>query len=364
MPLSPSEETNRKSLPGNTKLQKRFTEPSDLIDTETYIVRPEQHRETTDLPVNNSYDYQQKHKKNSVIKNRDNVHDVIPRQPNEPYASNHMLPNMDHNTYEKQHMSHNVAYQNHMMIDNFEYNVFKKNDSSDAHSELTESNVEERHGSKPDVSHNITYQTQFMTDNPEENVFRKSDRAEQTAYSELTEPNVEEKNDSKKYDKSSKMAYQNRIMTDNSEDNVFRKMDRSEQTSYSDHMETNGFTTPYADINPDYDKMEQDTDYEIEEEDTNNYVHEDTDKTECNDRFTCSVGQSSTENVSDKAGKEGDGGKLDNTMDRFIDDSVKIFKNSFTIKFPTFERIANKISEWFQFVFGMKSRDEGKILHY
>jgi hypothetical protein len=200
-----------------------------------------------------------------------------------------------------------------------------------------------------------------MTDNSAENVFRDSDRSEQTAYSELMGSDAEDEN----ADKSRKIAYQNHIMTDNSADG-FKKMDRSELTVYSDHTELNEFTRPSTDTNLDYDEMrehEQDLGYEMEGEDTKNCLHEDKDTTESRDKVTCSVAKGSTENVSDEAGEEGDGGKLENMMDRFIDDSVKIFKNSFTIKFPTFERITNKIFEWFNIVFGTKSRDEGKIIN-
>jgi hypothetical protein len=294
------------------------------------------------------------------------MHDVIQTEPNGPYAPSHMLPNMDDNTYIKPDMFHNGAYQNHMTTDNFDANAFRTNDNSVAYSRDTESNIEERHGSKKsDVAHNITYQIQFVADNSEENVFTESNTSEQTAYSELTGSYVEDENDARTPDKSRNITYQDRTMADNSED-VFRKMDRSQQTAYSDQTEINEFTTPYTDINPDYDEMkehEQDVGYEMEDEDTKNCLHDDKDILENNDKVSCSVAKSSTDNVSNEAGKEGDGGKLDNMMDRFIDDSVKIFKNSFTIKFPTFERITNKIFEWFQTVFGTKSRDEGKIIN-
>jgi hypothetical protein len=350
-PISASEETNRNSPLENTKLEKRFTQPSDLTETETYIVRPEIHEATTDLPMKSTYIYLRNHKRSSVTTNRDKVHDIIQTEPNGPYVSSHMLPNL--------------AYQNRMMTHNFEANVFRKNDNSDAYSYVTESNIEEKYGSeKSDVARNITYQTEFLTDNSAENVFSESNTSEQTAYSELTGSDVEDEIDGMKPDKSRDIAYQNHVTTDNSED-VFRKMDRSEQTVYSDYTEINGFTTPYTDINPDYDEMkerEQDVGYAMEDEGTKNCLHEDEDIMESNDKVTCSVAKSSTGNITDEA-VEGDDGKSDNMMDRFIDDSVKIFKNSFTIKFPTFERITNKIFEWFQTVFGTKSRDEGKIIN-
>jgi hypothetical protein len=349
-PIPASEETNRNSPLENTGLEKRFTQPSDLTETETYIVRPEKHEATTDIPMKSSYVYLQNHKRSSVTTNKDKMHDIIPTEPNRPHAPSHMVPNL--------------AYQNRMMTHNFEANVFRKNDNSDAYSHITES--EEKYGTKKsDVAHNLTYQTEFVTDNSAENVFTEGNRSEESAYSELTGSDVEDENDAREPDKSSNMAYQNHIITDNSED-VFRKMDRSEQTAYSDDVEINEFTTPYTDTNPDYDEKnerEQDVGYEMEDEDTRNCLREDKDKMESNDKVICSVAKSNAENVSDKAGEEGDGGKLDNMMDRFIDDSVKIFKNSFTIKFPTFERITNKLFEWFQIVFGTKSRDEGKIIN-
>ena len=50
-------------------------------------------------------------------------------------------------------------------------------------------------------------------------------------------------------------------------------------------------------------------------------------------------------------------------MERLVDTSLrKIFKNSLTIKFPTFETVTNKLKDWFNTVFSPKSRDEGKIL--
>jgi hypothetical protein len=317
-----------------------------------------------------------------------------------------MLPNVD-NTYMKPDMFHKAAYQNHMLTDNFENNVFRKNDSSDVYSRVTE----DKYGSnEPGVAHNVTYEIQFAT----ENVFSKSDRSEQNDYPEITESDVQDINNARKPDKSSNiayhthimtgasedviremdrpepndypeitesdvqdinnarrpdkssnMAYQTHIMTDDSEEGVVRKMGRSEQTAYSDHTEATRFTTPYTDINPDYDEMkdrEKNIGYEMEDEETRNYLHQDEDEMVCSDEVTCPVAENRTENASDMAGREGEGAESHNTtMDRFIEDSVKIFKNSFTIKFPTFERITNKISEWFQFVFGRKTRDEGKI---
>jgi hypothetical protein len=318
-------------------------QPSDLTETETYIVRPEEHEATTDLPMKSNYIYLQNH-------NRDKVRDIIPTEQNGPYALSHVMPN--------------VVYQNRMMTDNSEANVFRKNDNSDVYPHVTDSNTEEEYGSKKsDVAHNITYQYQFVTDNSADDVLRKSNRSEEISYLELTGLDAEDENGATKPDKSRDIAYENHITTDNSQD-VFRKMDRSEITAYSDHTEIDEFTTPYTDINSDYDEMkqhEQEVGYEMEDEDTKNCLHEDKDTMESNEKVNCSVAKSSTENMRDEAGGEGDGGKLDNMMDRFIDDSVKIFKNSFTIKFPTFERITNKILEWFQVVFGIKSRDEGKI---
>jgi hypothetical protein len=155
--------------------------------------------------------------------------------------------------------------------------------------------------------------------------------------------------------------YQDQI-TDISEDNVFRTTDRAKQVGSLGFLEEPEFRTPYTDINPDYDDKEgseQDENFEMEEEDENSHVQRHKYKLECNDGKNCSAGETSTQNGSENTGKEEENGKTE-ILDRFVDDSVKIFKNSLTIKFPTFETVANKITDWFQSVFGMKSRDEGK----
>jgi hypothetical protein len=390
-PISASEEINNRDSPGdNITLKKRLTPPLDVTDTDTDIARPDTYEATIDIPMTNRY----VEKGSSVATNRENEYD-----PNWPYALDHMLPNMDGNTYQKPGIFHSVAYQNHMMTDTFEDNVFRKSHNSDAYSHVTESDIEGRYGSeKPDITHNVTYEIKFVTDNG----LRKGVRREEAAYGEIMESGVQYEKNDKEPDKPSNIAYQNHMttadyeddvfrkmdrshamtgdteddvfrkkdrshaMTGDTEDDVYRKMDRLEQNAYSDQMEANDFTTPYTDMDPDFDEMKdlaKDIVHETEDEDTRSYLNENKYEMACSDEVTCSVDKSSTVNVSDKAEIEGGVGKIDNTLYRFIEHSAKIFKNSFTIKFPTFERITNKMSEWLQFVFGRTSRDEGKILH-
>jgi hypothetical protein len=422
-PISASEETNTESTVQNMKLENRMTQTSDVTDTETYIARPDTYEATTDVPINTHYFHIQNHKINSVTTNRDNAYEMT--DPNGQYTTDHMLSNVDntymrpdmfHKAAYQNHMltdnfetngfrkndnsdvyshvtedkygsnepdvAHNVTYE----IQFAHENVFSKSDRSEqnAYPEIMESDAQDINNvRKRDKSSNIAYQTHVMTSDSEE-VFRETDRSEQNDYPEIMESDVQDRNNARKSDKLSNNAYQTHIMTGDSEDvfremdrshavksdseeGAFRKMDRSAQTAYSEHTEATRFTTPKTDINPDYDEMkdrEKNIRYEMEDEEIKNYLHQDEDERVCSDEETCPVAENRAENASDKAGGEGEGegGEPDNTtMDRFIDDSVKIFKNSFTIKFPTFERITNKISEWFQFVFGTKTRDEGKI---
>jgi hypothetical protein len=443
-PISASEETNRDSNLGEIK--ERLTQPSDPTDTETFEA-------TTHIPTSNRYVHHQSHKRSPVTTDRDDEYGII--DPNGSYAPDHILPNMDDNRHSKPDMFHKTAYQNHMVTDSSETNVFRKNYNSNAHLHVTGS--EEKFGSdQPAVAHDITYEMQFVTENvlrksdrteqnaypgstesdaqginnakkpeesgniayrnhiiignSEEDVFRKMDRSEQNAYPEITESDAQGINNAKKPDKSGNIAYRNHIITDDSEEDVFRTMDRieqnvypeitesdaqginsdrkpdksgdiahqvniitgdieedvfrtmdrSEQNAYSDHMEANGITTPYRDKTPDYDEIidsEDNTGYELEDEDTRNPLHQDEREMVCTDEMTCSVARESAENVSEKAER----GELDKTTDPLIGESVKILKNSFTIKFPTFERIVNKLSEWLRFIFGTKPSDEGKI---
>jgi hypothetical protein len=306
--IAQTTDANRQSLLENIKLQKRFTQSSGLSDTETYIAKPEQYDETTVLPMVNRYNFHHRHKQGSVVTNPDGEYDTLPRQPYTYSGPTHLLSDTDDDNYNKPDVFHDMVYLNH--------------------------------------------------DNYEDRVLSKTDKSEENPYSESIEANVEEQYKSKTPGIFSNMVYQNHNMTNISEGNIFRKTDRTDQSAYSESMETN------THINTDYDEVEEhekNRSFEMEEDDRKKYAVEDMDKLDCDDKNNCSVGDNSAENISEIAEK-GDGGKSDDMVDRLIDDSVKTLKNSFTIKFPTFERVTNKITEWLKSVFGIKSRDEGKIL--
>jgi hypothetical protein len=296
------------------KIQKRFTEPSRFTDIETHIISPEQDDETTALPTGYHYDYYHNHKEASAITNQDRVYDIIPRETYEDSGTPHMLYG---NIYNEPNTLRNKAYENHMMVDN-----------------------------------------------SESNPFRKTDKSEKNSYSEIIDDNMENETNSQERYISGNMTYQDQSM-DVSEDNVFRTKDKANQIGSVEFVQENEFRAPYTDINLDYDEKQESEEgqsFEMVEEGTNYHAHEGNYKLECNDTANCSAGETSTENGSENAGKEEDNGKS-GVLDRFINDSIKIFKNSLTIKFPTFERATNKISEWLQSAFGTKSRDEGKKLY-
>jgi len=311
-PPNPEEDADKKDLLESIKLKKIYTEPSNFTEIETHIISPERYDETTSLPAGYHFDYYHNHKEVSAVTDKDTEYGVLPRETYDDSGAHHLLYG---NSYK-------------------EPNVFPKED----------------------------YRNNMAVGVSVSNPFRQPDKSEKTDYSEIVEENLENDTNSQEKDTSRNVTYQDQI-TDISEDNVFRATDRTKQIGSLALVEEPEFRTPYTDINPDYDdkeESEQGESFEMEEEDEDNHVYGHKYELECNDGANCSAGEISTQNGSENAGKEDDNGKSE-ILDRFIDDSVKIFKNSLTIKFPTFERVANKISEWFQSVFGMKSRDEGKI---
>jgi hypothetical protein len=305
------EEADKKALLESMKLQEIYTEPSNLTEIETHIISPEQYDETTSLPAGYHFDYYHNHKEVSAVTDKETEYGVLPRETDDDPGAHHMLYG---NIYTEPNIFRNEDYRNNMTVG-------------------------------------------IAGSNP----FRQPDKSEETDYSEIGEENLENETNSQEKDTSHNVTYQDQI-TDISEENVFRTTDRVKQMGSLAFVTDPEFRTPYTDINTDYDdkeESEQGESFEMEEEDENDHVHGHKYKLECNDGANCSAGETSTQNGNENTGKEEDNGKTE-ILDRFIDDSVKIFKNSLTIKFPTFERVANKISEWFQSVFGMKSRDEGK----
>jgi hypothetical protein len=305
------EEADKKALLESMNLQKRYTEPSNFAEIETHIISPEQYDETTSLPAGYHFDYYHNHKEVSAVTDKETEYGVLPRETDDDSGAHHMLYG---NSYTEPNVFRNEDYRNNMAVG--------------------------ISGSNP---------------------FRHPDKSERTDYSEIVEENVENETNSQEKDTSRNVTYQDQI-TDISEDNVFRTTDKVKKIGSLAFVEEPEFRTPYTDLNPDYDdkeESEQGESFEMEEEDENDHVHGHIYKLECNDGANCPAGETSTQNASENTGQEEDNGKTE-ILDPFVDDSVKIFKNSLTIKFPTFERVANKISEWFQSVFGMKSRDEGK----
>jgi hypothetical protein len=309
---SQTTDANRLSLLENTKHQKRFTQPSGSTDAETYIVTPEQYEETTVLPKVNHQSSYHKHMEGSIVTDRDTEYDRNPRQPYEASAPTNIQPDKDDGNYKR-----------------------------------------------PDIFRSMDY---LNRDNSEDSVVVNTDRSKETPYSESIQANIEQQYKPRTPDVFRGMAYQNRMMAYSSEDTMFRNTNTAEQGAYTESTDTN------TNINIDYDEVvgdERNMSFEIDDDDdSKKYAVEDMDNLDCNDKNNCSLGDKSAESISEIADKKGDGGKSDDMANRLIDDSVKIFKNSFTIKFPTFERVTNKIKEWFQSVFGTKSRDEGKILCY
>jgi len=350
---------NRQSLAGHTKLQKYFTDPSQSIYRGTHIANHKGYDGNTVLPTDNRHNFYHNHRNSSDMTDGDKVYVVIPRESYEGSGLTPMLRHLDGNNNNKPDV---------YTTDDLEDDVFRKTDTSDeaVHSKFIDAKAENQNYLKSGILRNVAYQNHVMTDISEDNVFRRNDMSEETASSEFIDTNIEEQNNSNEPNMFPDLVYRNHMVTDNSEDNVFRKNDMSEETLYSEFMEANEFTTPYTDINPDHGeigKRELDISFDIEDDDTRKLTLGGKDKLDCNDTVNCSAGGISTENASDVAAKEGVDWKSGNMVDRLIDDSVKIFKNSFTIKFPTFERATNKISEWFQSLFGRNSRDEGKTLH-
>jgi len=304
------EEADKKALLESMKLQKRFTEPSNFTEIETHIISPEQHDETTALPAGYHFDYYHNHKEVSAVTDKETEYDVFPRETYDDSGAYHLLYG---NSYTEPNVFRNEDYRNNMTVG--------------------------ISGSNP---------------------FREPYKSEKADYSEIVEENVENETNSQEKGASRNVTYQDQI-TDISEDNDVRTTDRTKQIGSLAFVEEPEFRTPYTDINPDYDDKEESEQGESFEmvEDENNHVHGNIYKLECNDGENCSAVETSIQNGSEDTGKEEDDGKSE-ILDRFVDDSVKIFKNSLTIKFPTFERVANKISEWFPSLFGTKTRDEGK----
>jgi hypothetical protein len=304
------EDADKKALLQRMKLQKRYTEPSNFTEIETHIISPEQYDEITALPAGYHFDYYHNQQEVSAVTEKEREYGVLLRETDDDSGVHHMFYG---NSYTEPNVFRNEDYRNNMTAG--------------------------ISGSNP---------------------FRQPDKSGKIDYSEIVEENVENETNSQEKGTSTNVTFQDQI-TDGSEDNVFRTTDRAKQISSLAFVEEHEFRTPYTDINPDYDdkeESEQGESFEMEE-DENNHVHGQKYKVECNDEANCSAGETSTQNGTENTGKEEDNGKTE-ILDRFNDDSVKIFKNSLTIKFPTFERVTNKISEWVQSVFGMKSRDEGK----
>jgi hypothetical protein len=300
------EDADMKALLESMELQKGYKEPSNFTEIETHIISPEQYDETTSLPAGYHFDYYHNHKEVSAVTDKETEYGVLPRE-----------------TYDDSD-AHNLFYGNSYT----EPNVFRNED----------------YGNNMAVGFSGS---------------RQPDKSEKTDYSEIVEEND---TNSQEKDTSHNVTYQDQI-TDILKDNVFRTTDRTKQIGSLALVEQPEFRTPYTDINPEYDdkeESEQGESFEMEVDDEDSHVRGHKYKLECNDGANCSAGEISTQNGSENTGKEEDNGKSE-ILDRFIDDSVKIFKNSLTIKFPTFETVTNKISEWFQSVFGMKSRDEGKL---
>jgi hypothetical protein len=308
-----AEDADRKILLESIKLQKRYTEPSNFTEIETHIISPERYDETTSLPAGYHFDYYHNHKEVSAVTDKETEYSVLPRETYDDSGAHHLLYG---NSYTEPNVFRNEDYRNDMAVG------------------ISGSNR-----------------------------FRQPDKSEKPGYFEIVEENVENHTNSQEKETSRNVTYQDQI-TDISEDNVFRATDRKKQIGSLALVEEPKFRTPNTDIDAEYDdkeESEQGESFEMEEDDDeNNHVHGHKYKLECNDGANCSVGEISTQNGSENTGKEEDNGKSE-ILDRFIDDSVKIFKNSLTIKFPTFEEVANKISEWFRSVFGTKSRDEGKL---
>jgi hypothetical protein len=310
-PATSPEDADKKTLLKGMNLQKRFTDPSNFTEIETHITSPEQQDETTALPAGYHFDYYHNHKQVSAVTDKDTEYDVLPRDTEAEPGTHYMFYG---NSYTEPNAFRDEDYRNNMAV-----------------------------GSSGN------------------NPFRKSDESGKTVYSEVVEENTENETNSQEKNASSNVTYKDQI-TDISEDNVFRTTDRADQIGSLAFVEEPEFRTPYTDINRDYDdkeESEQDESFEMEEENENNHVHGHKYKLECNEGEICSAGETGTQNGSENAGKEEDDEKSE-VLDRFIDNSFKIFKNSLTIEFPTFEIVANKISEWFQSVFGTRSRDEGK----
>ena len=304
------EEADKKELLESMKLQMRFTEPSNFTEIEAHIISPEQYDDTTALPAGYHFNYYHNHKEVSAVTDNGTEYDVLPRETYDDSGAYHMLYG---NSY-----------------------------------------------TEPNAFRNEDYRSNMTVGISARNPFRQPYQSEKTDYSEIVEENMENETNSQVKDTSRNVTYQDHI-TDISEGNVFRTTDRTKEIVSLQFVEEPEFRTPYTDMNPEYDdkeESEQGESYDMEE-DENNHVHGNKYYLECNDGANCSAGETSTQNGNEDTGKEENNGKSE-VLDQFIDDSVKIFKNSLTIKFPTLERVVNKISDCFQSVFGTKTRDEGK----
>jgi hypothetical protein len=312
-PATNPEDADKKALLKSMIFQKRFTEPSKITEIETHIVSPEQHDETTALPAGYHFDYYHNHREVPAVTDKDTEYDVMPKETDAEPGEHHMLYG---NSYTEPNFVRNQDYRNKMAVDSSESNTFT---------------------------------------NPDE--------SEKTVYSEIVEKNMGKEANSQEKDTPSNVTY-NYKSTDITEDNIYRTTDTASQIGSLALVEEPEFRTPYTDVNLDYDdkENEQGESFEMEEENETNQVHGHQYELECDEGQICSAGATNTQNGSENTGTEEDDGKSE-LLDRFIDNSFKIFKNSLTIKFPTLGTFTNKISEWFQSAFGTKSRDEGKKLY-
>jgi hypothetical protein len=304
-PNTNPEDADKKGLLKSMNFQKRFTEPSNFTEIETHIVSPEQHDETTALPSGYHFGYYHNHREVAAVTDKDTEYDVMPKGTDAESGAHHMF------------------YGNSYREPNFVRN-------------------------------------KMAVDSSESNPFTNPDESEKTVYSEIVEKNMEKETNSQEKDTSSNVTYKDKS-TDISEDDILRTTDTASQIGSLAFVEEPQFETPYTDINLDYDdkESEQGESSEMEEGNETNQVHGHRHELECSEGEICAAGATNTQNGSENTGTEEDDGKSE-LLDRFIDNSFKLFKNSLTIKFPTLGRFTNKISEWVRSAFGTKSRDEGK----
>ncbi|KAJ4450973.1 hypothetical protein ANN_02408 [Periplaneta americana] len=178
-------------------------------------------------------------------------------------------------------------------------------------------------------------------------------------------PEPQEPNDFIAPDESPNVAYLNHKMSDEPH-RTENKQNTHYENVYSKSIEVDDMAVPNADLDNDYDeivedndgvlKREGETNLETQGEHTQKHVRETQEEISCDDSANC------LNNSTDENGTETDTAisEREDIADRIIDDSVKIFKNSVTVKFPTFETVTNKIKEWYQSMFGPASRDEAR----